>query len=149
MPRTLVSIIAYIYAPPSCCLGFPLDDGGSDITSYTIERQAGAGKGEWQTVATVADPRTFRENPSTPHTSLAHTISQLSPGVSYQFRVIAVNKVGVCTCTCTLYVPHHVMYMYLPHACMYMYMCMYMFVHDYTCAVVQVCSLASYMYMYM
>jgi hypothetical protein len=85
-----------------------LDDGGSDITSYAVERRRSKGAaGNWAIVATVADPRTFlREDPPSspssptssappPLTSVAHTVSQLSPGEAYQFRIIASNKRGV------------------------------------------------------
>ena len=86
----------YIYFPN---VGFPLDDGGSEITHYTVEKSRGDGaseRGDWVMVATVPDPRTFCEDPSSkPLTSTTYTVSQLSPGESYQFRIIAVNKKGV------------------------------------------------------
>lgn len=87
------------------CVGFPLDDGGSEITSYAVERRSKGAAGNWAIVGTVADPRTFlREDPSSPTsaspppsplTSVAYSVSQLSPGEAYQFRVIANNKRGV------------------------------------------------------
>ena len=76
--------------------GFPLDDGGSDITSYKIEKKEVPGEGEWQVAAIVPDPRTFGDGPFTSHSTLAHSISQLSPGETYQFRVTAENGIGVC-----------------------------------------------------
>ena len=77
-----------------------MDDGGSEITSYSVKRKSE--RGNWEMVATVPNPRTFREDPSSPTsptspplTSVAYTVSQLSPGESYQFRVIATNERGV------------------------------------------------------
>ena len=73
-----------------------MDDGGSDVTSYSIEKkEEGSDEGAWQVVATVADRRAFLDDPSTAKSSLSHSVTQLSPGVMYQFRVSAVNRVGV------------------------------------------------------
>ena len=80
---------------PSSCPGFPLDDGGSDITSYSVERKDESGDGAWQMVATVPDPRAFLDDPSTAKSSLSHSVSQLRPGDTYQFRVSAANRAGV------------------------------------------------------
>ena len=87
--------------------GFPLDDGGSDIIYYQVERSDGSVEGAWQTVATVHDPHRFGgEDPPTPQSSLTHSVSHLSPGETYHFRVTSHNSIGVstCTCTCTMYV---------------------------------------------
>ena len=73
-----------------------MDDGGSDITSYNIEKRDASGEGKWQFAATVPDPRTFGDSPLTSHGTLSHSISQLSPGETYQFRITAENMIGVC-----------------------------------------------------
>lgn len=57
----------------------PSDNGGSDVTSYVVEKRE-ALRMTWQPVAT------------TPDTTI--TVPNLSEGVQYVFRVSAVNKVG-------------------------------------------------------
>ncbi len=56
---------------------------------------------DWNLVATVADPRSFEpptassSTPTSPQPPLVHTISELSPGLTYQFRVTCRNSIGV------------------------------------------------------
>ena len=104
---------------PCFFAGFPLDDGGSDIIYYQVEKSDGSsGEGAWQTVATVHDPQRFGgEDPPTPQSSLTHSVSHLSPGETYHFRVTSHNSIGVstctmyntctCACTCTMYIHIH------------------------------------------
>ena len=72
--------------------GFPLQDGGSPITSYTIEMKQRESD-TWQPIATLADPRTFTDSFS--DASLQHNVSQLNPGELYHFRAYCRNSVGV------------------------------------------------------
>lgn len=57
----------------------PSDNGGSDVTSYVVEKRE-ALRMTWQPVGTTSD------------TTIA--VPNLSEGVQYVFRVSAVNKVG-------------------------------------------------------
>lgn len=58
----------------------PADDGGSAITNYVIQKSTDGAT--WVDVATVAD------------TVFAYTVTGLSAGVGYQFRVLPKNAVG-------------------------------------------------------
>ncbi|MTA27758.1 MAG: hypothetical protein F2562_02745, partial [Actinobacteria bacterium] len=64
----------------------PTSNGGSPILSYTVERLL---NGSWSTVATGI-------------TTPSYTVSGLSNGTSYQFRVSAVNAVGAGVATNTM-----------------------------------------------
>ena len=85
--------------PILLCLGYPQSDGGSTVTSYTIEckhTSSAASNDSWHAVATVADPQTFSGHSSTsPPPSLSHTVTQLLPGEEYVFRVHCQNGIGV------------------------------------------------------
>ena len=59
----------------------PTDDGGSPITNYVIQKSTDGTN--WVDVATVAD------------TVFAYTVTGLTAGVSYQFRVLPKNAVGI------------------------------------------------------
>ena len=58
----------------------PADDGGSPITGYLIQKSTDGST--WTDVATVAD------------TVLTYTVGSLTKGVSYDFKITAINAIG-------------------------------------------------------
>ena len=59
----------------------PASDGGAPITGYRVEGNANGG--EWQALITTQTPGTSQQ------------VTQIVAGVSYQFRVAAINSAGV------------------------------------------------------
>jgi len=59
----------------------PKDDGGSEVTQYVVEKRE-ALRMSWQSAATVGARTT------------SATVAGLDPGITYVFRVSAVNAVG-------------------------------------------------------
>ena len=63
------------------CWTEPLDCGGAPVTSYQVEARLG-GTGGWQLWEVVPGGETDI------------TLQMLNSGTEYQFRVVAINKVG-------------------------------------------------------
>lgn len=49
----------------------------------------------WQSIATVPEPMAFAPAPPSPLPPLQHTVTRLTPGHRYRFRVCSRNSVGV------------------------------------------------------
>jgi len=64
------------YQPPS-------DDGGAAMTGYILQRRTPGPESEWIGIN------------DTPITDLQYTVDGLTPDTQYEFRVAAVNKVGI------------------------------------------------------